>query len=60
MEFSVSHLIGHFNYDETYEFFLFENNIEVLDEMLNYYIKIENYSACSALRTLYIEKSVRN
>lgn len=60
MNTSVASLIGHFSFEETYEFLLPENNIEVLDEMLNYFISIENYTACSAIGKLYKEKSLRN
>jgi hypothetical protein len=60
MQIPVSGFIGHFSHDETYQFFLFENSVEVLDEMLAYFISIENYNACSAIGRLFREKGARN
>lgn len=55
-----SNSISTFSYDETYEFFLSVNDVTILDELLQYYISIENHNATFALKALFKEKSLRN
>ncbi|MDB5248792.1 MAG: hypothetical protein JWQ40_3186 [Segetibacter sp.] len=55
-----SNPISSFTFTETYQFFLSVNDVTVLDEVLQYYISIENLNATSALKVLFKEKSLRN
>ncbi len=60
MESLIYHLSANFTYNEVREIFLAENDIRVLDEILEYFISIQNYNACSAVRDLFKEKGVKN
>ena len=60
MEALIYRLSANFTYNEVYEIFLNENDMRVLDEILEYFISIQNYSACSAIRDLFKEKSLKN
>lgn len=60
MEALIYRLSANFTYNEVYEIFLTENDMRVLDEILEYFISIQNYSACSAIRDLFKEKGLKN
>lgn len=53
-------LSANFNYNEVYEIFLTENDISVLDEILEYFLSIQNYNACAAIKQLVKEKCLKN
>jgi len=60
MESLIYRLSANFTYNEVYEIFLAENDIHVLDEILGYFISIQNYNACRAIKDLFKEKSLKN
>ena len=60
MEALIYRLSANFTYNEVYEIFLTENDMRVLDEILEYFISIQNYNACSAIRDLFKEKCLKN
>ncbi len=60
MEPLIYRLSANFTYNEVYEIFLTENDMRVLDEILAYFISIQNYNACSAIRDLFKEKCLKN
>lgn len=53
-------LSANFTYTEVYEIFLAENDIRVLDEILEYFVSIQNYNACAAIKELVKEKCLKN
>lgn len=60
MESLIYRLSANFTYNEVREIFLAENDIEVLDEILGYFISIENYNACRAIKDLFKDKCLKN
>jgi len=60
MQSLIYHLSANFTYNEVREIFLAENDIHVLDEILEYFISIQNYNACCAIRDLFKEKCLKN
>ncbi len=56
----IYRLSANFTYNEVYEIFLNENDINVLDEIQKYFISIENYNACSAIKALINDKCLKN
>jgi hypothetical protein len=60
MESLLYRLSTNFTYNEVYEIFLTENDIHVLDKILEYFISIQNYNACSAIKDLVKEKCLKN
>ena len=56
----IYRLSANFTYDEVYEIFLDENDIHVLDEILGYFLSIENYKASSAIKALIRDKCLKN
>jgi hypothetical protein len=60
MESLIYHLSANFTYEEVYEIFLAENDIDVLDDILRYFLSIENYNACSAIQNLFKDKCLKN
>ena len=60
MESMLYRLSANFTYSEVYEIFLAENDIHVLDEILEYFISIQNFEACSAIKELVKEKCLKN
>lgn len=60
METMLYRLSAGFSYDEVYEIFLPENDITVLDEILEYFVSIQNFNACSAIKELVKEKCLKN
>lgn len=60
MEALIYRLSANFTYNEVYEIFLSENDINILDEILEYFTSIQNYNACCAIRDLFKEKSLKN
>ena len=53
-------LSASFTYSEVYEIFLAENDIQVLDEILEYFVSIQNFDACAAIKELVKEKCLKN
>ncbi len=53
-------LSANFTYNEVYEIFLTENDIDVLDEILEYFVSIQNFNACAAIKELVREKCLKN
>lgn len=60
MESMLYRLSASFSYSEVYEIFLGENDITVLDEILEYFVSIQNYNACAAIKELVKEKCMKN
>ncbi len=60
MESLIYRLSANFTYNEVYEIFLAENDINVLDEILEYFTSIQNYRASSAIKDLIKEKCWKN
>lgn len=56
----IYRLSANFTYEEVYEIFLHENNLNILDEILEYFISIQNYNACSAIKALIKDKCLKN
>lgn len=56
----IYRLSANFTFNEVYEIFLHENDITVLDEILGYFISIQNYNACSAIKALIKDKCLKN
>lgn len=60
MELLISDIALNLTYDQAYKMFLHENDIEILDELLEFFISIQNYNACAAMKELFREKCLKN
>lgn len=60
METLLYRISANFTYIEVYEIFLPENDIRILDEILEYFVSIQNYNACAAIKDLVKEKCLKN
>jgi hypothetical protein len=53
-------LSANLTYHEVFEIFLAENDMQVLDKILEYFVSIQNYNACAAIKELVKEKCLKN